>query len=164
MILVALGANLPSQAGSPAMTLASALGAMAAHRIRVRNVSHYYETPAWPDPADPPFVNAVARIDTPLGPAALLEALHAIEAEFGRQRSVVNAPRTLDLDLIDYDGRVEAGPPVLPHPRMAERAFVLVPLRDVAPDWRHPQNRKSLADLIEAIPAGERDAVRRIVS
>jgi len=162
MILVALGANLPSPTGSPATTLACALGSMAAHGIRVRKVSAYYSTPAWPDPAAPPFVNAVARIDTPLGPAALLAALHAIEAKFGRERSAANAPRTLDLDLIDYDGRIEAGPPVLPHPRLPERAFVLVPLKDVAPDWRHTQSGKSVGDLLEAIPATDRDAVRCI--
>lgn len=162
MILIALGANLPSKAGLPPITLASALGSMSAHRIRVRNVSQFYSTPAWPDPSAPEFVNAVARIDTPLGPSALLEALHVIESDYGRTRSEPNAPRTLDLDLLDYDGRVEVGPPVLPHPRIASRAFVLVPLKDVAPDWRHPQSKASLAAMLEAIPAAERDAVRRL--
>lgn len=136
---------------------------MSDHRIRVRNVSQYYTTPAWPDPSAPEYVNAVARIETPLGPAGLLEALHMIEADFGRERSVANAPRTLDLDILDYDGRVEEGPPVLPHPRMATRAFVLIPLKDVVPDWRHPKTNATLAAMLEAIPAEDRAKVIRLV-
>jgi len=87
-----------------------------------------------------------------LSPAALLNALHAVETEFGRNRGAPNAPRTLDLDLLDYDERVEEGPPQLPHPRMETRAFVLIPLRDVAPDWRHPVSGRPLSELIAALP------------
>jgi 2-amino-4-hydroxy-6-hydroxymethyldihydropteridine diphosphokinase len=87
-----------------------------------------------------------------LSPAALLTLLHEVEASFGRKRAEPNAPRTLDLDILDYEGRVEQGPPVLPHPRMAGRAFVLLPLRDVAPDWRHPVSGQSISDLISALP------------
>jgi len=162
MILIGLGANLDSAAGSPQMTIAAALGAMAARRIRVQKLSRFYRTPAWPNPADPPFTNAVVRVQTPLGPAALLDALHGIEDEFGRIREVRNAPRTLDLDLLDYDGRVEAGPPELPHPRIAERAFVLVPLAEVSPDWRHPVSRRTVRELLAAIPEAERCAVRAV--
>jgi len=78
------------------------------------------------------------RVATAHSPAELMEILHKIESAYGRTRSAKNAPRTLDLDLIDYHGRVEEGPPVLPHPRMAERGFVLIPLADIAPEWRHP--------------------------
>ncbi len=84
-----------------------------------------------------------------------MDVLHDVETSFGRERTAKNAPRTLDLDLIDYQGRVEDGPPVLPHPRMAERAFVLIPMADVAPEWRHPQSGASLADLMAAL--GDRD-------
>jgi 2-amino-4-hydroxy-6-hydroxymethyldihydropteridine diphosphokinase len=160
MILIGLGANLDFMAGSPRVTLASALAAMAARRIRVLKVSRFYETPAWPNPADPAFTNAVARVQSPLGPASMLAALHQIESEFGRVRENRNAPRTLDLDLLDYEGRIDAGVPELPHPRLAERAFVLVPLADVAPDWRHPVTGQGIAELIAAIPAADRAAVR----
>lgn len=162
MILIALGANLDSEAGPPRVTLAAALGAMAAKRIRVLKVSHFYETPAWPNPADPPFTNAVALVQTPLGPAALLTALHEIEEAFGRVRGEPNAPRTLDLDLLEYDGRTENGPPVLPHPRIGERAFVLVPLADVAPDWHHPSTKKSVRQLLDMIPSEERAKIHRL--
>ncbi len=78
--------------------------------------------------------------------------LHEVEREFGRVRDVRNAPRTLDLDLLDYDGRVEGGPPVLPHPRIEQRAFVLVPLADVAPLWKHPVSGRNVRALIDALP------------
>jgi len=91
-------------------------------------------------------------VRTELSPAALMATLHDIEKSFGRKRSAPNAPRSLDLDLIDYDGRVEVGPPVLPHPRMATRAFVLVPLANVAPGWRHPVSSKTVEELIAALP------------
>ncbi len=164
MILIALGANLESPAGPPRVTLAGARGSRAAKRIRVLKVSPFYETPAWPDPSDPPFVNAVALVQTPLGPASLMEALHRIEAEFGRIRDTRNAPRTLDLDLLDYDGHVEDGPPLLPHPRIAERAFVLVPLADIAPSWRHPKSGLGITQILESIPAFERQAIHRLES
>lgn len=156
MILIALGSNLPSRAGSPAETLHAALAELARADVRVVAVSSFYETPAWPDPADPAFVNAVARVETSLSPAALIARLHAVEQAFGRARGEKNAPRTLDLDLLDYDGRVDAGPPVLPHPRIASRGFVLVPLRDVAPRWRHPASGQSVDALIAALPMPER--------
>ncbi|GAA0557993.1 2-amino-4-hydroxy-6-hydroxymethyldihydropteridine diphosphokinase [Rhizomicrobium electricum] len=159
MILIALGANLSSAAGPPAITIASSLGAMAAQRIRVLKVSPFYSSPAWPDPSEPPYVNGIALVQTPLGPSGLLAALHAIEAEFGRERTHPNAPRTLDLDLIDYDGRVEEGPPVLPHPRAATRAFVLKPLADVAPGWVHPVSGKTVAALLTALPEADVAAV-----
>jgi len=162
VILLGLGANLDSPAGPPATTIVSSLGAMIAQRIRVLKVSPFYRTPAWPDPSDPPYVNAVALVQTPLGPAGLLAALNAIEAEFGRERIRLNAPRTLDLDLIDYDGRVEAGPPVLPHPRAESRVFVLKPLADVAPRWVHPVSHKSVAALLAGFAEADLAAAVRL--
>jgi len=159
VILIALGANLPSPVGTPAETLKQALLLLAQRAITIEKQSGFYRTPAWPDPEDPPFINTVARIDTRLDPAQLLAVLHETEAMFGRARSVPNAPRTLDLDIIDYDGRVEKGPPELPHPRMQSRLFVLCPLKDVAPDWRHPVSGLTVAELIARLPP---DAIQRV--
>jgi len=152
MILIALGANLPSFAGPPAQTLAAALASLQNRNVKIRAVSSFYETPAWPDPSDPPFVNAVADVDTGLQPLALMGVLHEVETEFGRKRSTPNAPRSLDIDLIDYQGRMEPGPPQLPHPRAVRRAFVLVPLRDLAPLWRDPASGQSVEELLAALP------------
>src|ERR1700684_294918 len=97
MILIALGSNLESHAGFPAQTLDAALSELARNGIGIARVSSYYVTPAWPDPSDPPFVNAVARVETHLAPHALMAVLHNTETAFGRIRSAKNAPRTLDL-------------------------------------------------------------------
>ena len=106
VILIALGGNLVSPAGPPADTLKCALARLEALGVKILSVSSFYGTPAWPDPSDPPFVNAVAAVKTVLQPVELLDLLHGVETEFGRMRSVPNAPRTLDIDLVDYDGLV----------------------------------------------------------
>ena len=162
MIVIALGANLVSPAGPPAATIAAALGALAQRGVKIAAVSALYATPAWPDPSDPPYVNTVIRVATAHAPTGLMAILHKIESVYGRTRSAKNAPRTLDLDLIDYHGRVEEGPPTLPHPRLAERAFVLIPLLDVAPEWRHPVSGLSVAELVAALPEESRAAVVRL--
>lgn len=154
MILIALGSNLSSPAGPPAETVAAALAVLKANGITPVKVSRLYKTKAWPDVTDPPFINAVAHVTTELSPAALLDRLHAMERSFGRVRGALNAPRTLDLDIVDYDGRIEGGPPVLPHPRMDRRAFVLVPLAEIAPDWRHPISRRTAQELLTVLPEG----------
>ena len=159
MILIALGANLPTHAGAPAFTLRAALASLAKNGVIVRAVSTFYRTPAWPDPRDPAFVNAVARIETELSPVKLMELLQSTETAFGRARGARNAPRTLDLDVLDYNSRVEEGPPILPHPRIAGRAFVLIPLRDVAPEWCDPVSGKSIVQLMDELAADARAAV-----
>ena len=158
-IFIGLGANVPSPAGSPAETIRAALRELDAEEVRLEAVSRLYRNPAWPNPHDPPFVNAVARIQTTRSPVALMQLLHALETRFARTRSDRNGPRSLDLDLLDYGGRVEEGPPHLPHPRMSGRAFVLVPLVEIEPDWTHPDSGRPIAELLATLPQSDRDSV-----
>lgn len=161
-IYIALGANQAYRGSPPLENINSALQALNAGGVQVIACSRPWATPAWPDPADPPFVNGAAELRTDLAPAALMALLHETESRFGRVRDQRNAPRTLDLDLIDYRGRVEAGEggPVLPHPRSTGRAFVLLPLKDVAPNWRDPVGGASVDSLIAALPQADRSACR----
>ena len=150
-ILIGLGANLPSpRHGAPVATLEAAVVALAARGLAIRARSRWWESAPVPVSDQPWYVNGVVEVETVLAPEALLALLHEIEAAFGRHRSVPNAPRVLDLDLLAYGGLVRTGPlpPLLPHPRMADRAFVLYPLRDIRPDWRHPASGLGLAALI----------------
>jgi len=161
VILIALGANLPSTAGAPAVTLHAALRTLAQRNVAVEAVSPFYKSAAWPDPRDPEFVNAVASVKTELPPCDLLAVLKETERAFGRRSTRPNAPRPLDLDILDYNRRVETGSPNLPHPRVHERGFVLIPLRDVAPDWTHPVTGLGVDALIESLP-GDARALRKL--
>jgi 2-amino-4-hydroxy-6-hydroxymethyldihydropteridine diphosphokinase len=138
-IIVALGSNLSGDYGTTQALLEAALAAFGPAGMPVRARSSWWRSAAWPDPADPPYLNGVALVETRLGLPQVLAAVHDIEARFGRLRHIPNAPRTLDLDLVAY-GRavVEEDGVVVPHPRAAERLFVMGPLAEIAPDWLHP--------------------------
>lgn len=153
--LIAIGANLPSRAGSARATCEAAVDALAQAGLRIVARSRWFESPPDPPSDQPWYVNGVVAVETALSPPALLARMNAIEARFGRERTVRNAARTLDLDLIDYGGEVRPGPepPLVPHPRLEGRAFVLRPLADVAPGWRHPVSGASLAELLARLPA-----------
>jgi 2-amino-4-hydroxy-6-hydroxymethyldihydropteridine diphosphokinase len=155
MILIGLGANLPHPTtGGPAATLAAALGMLEEAGVAVTRRSRWYSSPAWPPSDQPRYVNGVAVVDTTLGAATLLAALQSVESRLGRVRSVPNAARTIDLDLLAYHEQITCEPDlVLPHPRLHERAFVLLPMADVAPDWRHPVTGMPLERLIALLPA-----------
>lgn len=161
MILIGLGGNLASAVGPPATTIDAALAQFQLYGIVVVARSHFYESEPVPRSDQPWFVNAVARVETALMPDDLLARLHAIEHSFGRVRRERNEARTLDLDLLDYDGLIHNDSTLtLPHPRLHERAFVLKPLLELAPDWRHPASDMAAADLLAALPESVRAVVR----
>ncbi|MBP0483689.1 2-amino-4-hydroxy-6-hydroxymethyldihydropteridine diphosphokinase [Sagittula sp. M10.9X] len=173
--LIALGSNLGSDAGGPEQTIAAALRAMPSRGIVLRRVSRFFATPCFPAGTGPDYVNACAAVRCTSGKETVnfLHKLHEIEADFGRARAQRWGSRTLDLDLLAAGDEVlpdrktwdrwHALPAedqkretpdrlILPHPRLHERAFVLVPLNDVASHWMHPALRQTVAELAAALP------------
>jgi 2-amino-4-hydroxy-6-hydroxymethyldihydropteridine diphosphokinase len=181
--LIALGANLPSDLGPPAVTLRAALDALGDAGAQVHAVSRFYHTPCFPAGAGPDYVNAAARIGFAGDARGLLDLLHAVEAEFGRARVTRWGQRVLDLDLIasgqtilpdeatlrawidlPLKEQTQSAPEtlLLPHPRVQDRAFVLVPLMDIAPDWRHPLLGLTVAQMCAALPEEDCATVRAL--
>ena len=138
-VIVALGSNDKGVWTSCREALEAALARFRSEGIDIVARSSWWSSQAWPDPTDPPFLNGVVLVRTEHDPHGLMAALGRIEDAFGRQRSVRNAPRALDLDLISY-GRLtgDLDGLILPHPRAAERLFVMGPLAEIAPEWMHP--------------------------
>ncbi|MCA0918844.1 2-amino-4-hydroxy-6-hydroxymethyldihydropteridine diphosphokinase [Pseudooceanicola nanhaiensis] len=178
--LVAFGGNLHSHVGKPLETLHAAVAALAENGANIRKISRFYRTPCFPAGAGPDYVNGALEAESSLEPGAFLALLNQIESRFGRERASRWAGRTLDLDVIAHGQTVlpDAGTQgwwrrlpmedqqrlapdrlILPHPRLQDRAFVLVPLMDVAPHWRHPLLGGSIAEMCADLPDEDRRSV-----
>ncbi len=160
MILIGLGANVPGPWGTPQQTVEQALKKLNETPCCVLKASSLIKTPPFGKVDQPDFINAVASISTQLPPKELMQHLHDIELQADRRRSVRWGPRTLDLDLLDYDGMVLEGkgktqghckPLVLPHPGIPERLFVLEPIAEVSPEWKHPVLNETAQILISRL-------------
>ena len=154
--VVALGCSLPGSYPSREALLESAIDALTSEGLEVAGRSAWWTSAAWPDPTAPAYLNGVVLVETRASAEETLAALHRIETRFGRVRAEPNAPRTLDLDLIAHGRTVLEGTVVVPHPRADERLFVMGPLAEIAPAWRHPvSGRTALSLAAEARVGGD---------
>jgi len=154
-VILAFGGNLAGDYRNPEALLDSAVQAAPAVGLRIVGRSRPWRSSAWPDPGDPEYINFVTLVEPSLDPRRTLDAALALEQRFGRVRSLANAPRTLDVDLIAYGRQVIDAPGlILPHPRAHERLFVMGPLAQVAPDWRHPTLGLTATELAAAATVG----------
>ena len=153
-VFIGLGANLtPAGYRNPREGCEAALVALQEEGVFLERISNWYETAPVPISDQPWYLNAVALATTSGDAAMTLAALHRIELGFGRVRGIRNEARVLDLDLLDFDGQRNQSPSLmLPHPRMHQRAFVLLPLRELSPKWRHPVSGILIDDLISQLP------------
>lgn len=178
--VIALGANLSLRGNGPKVTLEQSITALGKAGLVIRSQSRFFATPCFPAGAGPDYVNAAVLVETDLTPEAVLALLHEIEHEFGRERIQRWGMRTLDLDLVSWDDLVlpdraefdrwrtlpahaqtQKAPDrlILPHPRLQDRAFVLVPMADVAPGWCHPVLGTTVAEMVAALPVEDVTAV-----
>ena len=162
-LFVGLGANLtPPGYNNPRDGCEAALVALQEEGVFLEQVSNWYETAPVPISDQPWYLNAVVLATTSGDAAMTLAALHRIESKFGRVRGIRNGARVLDMDLLDFDGQRNQSPSLmLPHPRMHQRAFVLLPLRELCPKWYHPVTGISIDDLIAELPSCQKIRLAR---
>ena len=177
---IALGGNESGPLGSPSDAQDKAVEMLGANGVRIVARSRFYQTPAFPAGSGPDYVNSAASFQTELTPDALIAAIHRVEADLGRVRQGRWGSRSIDIDLLSADAhvrpsaevwrhwhdlpldrqRVEAPDDlILPHPRLHERAFVLVPLAEIAPTWRHPVLGLAVSEMLAALPDHEKAAI-----
>ena len=150
VVVVALGSNLAGEFASCELLLEAALARFPEAGLPIVARSSWWRSAAWPDPTVPEYRNGIVLVEPRAPPAAVLETLFALESAFGRTRSAQNAPRTLDLDLIAHGRHVRRTPRlILPHPRAHMRRFVMGPVAEIAPGWRHPLNGRTAEDLLQ---------------
>ena len=158
---LAIGSNLGNKIGNIEMTKFE----LEKYKIKILKSSSGYLSDSWPDPTMPNYINIIIKIKTSLAPLELLKICKLIELKLGRVRSVKNAPRTCDIDIIDYDKiilNIKNSKLILPHPRMNERNFVLLPLFEIDKSWKHPKSKINIVNLINSLPVKDLRSIKQI--
>ena len=135
------------------------------YKLKILKSSSYYISESWPDSSKPKYVNIIIKIKTSLEPLELLKICNLIELKLGRVRAQKNAPRTCDIDIIDYDKKVlnkKNSKLILPHPEMSKRNFVLLPLFEVDKSWKHPKSKINIVNLLNSLPVRDLRSIKQI--
>ena len=158
MILLSLGSNLPSKYGDSKNTILKCYEFFNNNDIKILKKSSFYETFAIPNKSDPKFVNSVISVETRFSPEELIKYILKVEEKFDRKREQINAPRTCDIDILDFNGQIinifnKNISLEIPHPRLEQRSFVLYPIREIDKNWKSPLSGKKIDQLIENLDA-----------
>ena len=167
MILLGLGSNLPSNFGDRFQNIDLAVSAIEGYGIKIIKKSSYYESLSYPNKSNPKFINILIEIETHLPPEDLVAVLIFIEESLERKRNKKNDPRTCDIDLIDYNGQIidfkyKDLDFTVPHTKLIYRNFILYPLQEILPDWKHPKTKELISVLIEKLPNEEKNSILKI--
>ncbi len=161
-VFLAIGSNLGNKKKNIDLTKLK----LESKHINILKCSGYYETPSWPNPKNPKFINIVILIKTYLSPYDLLKLCQKVEFQMGRKRLVKNEPRICDIDIIDYDKKIikinDKIKLKIPHPEMHRRNFVLLPLFEISKSWIHPQSNKSIGKLLNKLSIGQLSSIKQI--
>jgi len=158
---LAIGSNLGNKISNIEITKFE----LEKYKIKILKSSSNYLSESWPDASMPNYVNIVVKIETSLKPLELLKTCNLIELKLGRVRLKKNAPRTCDIDIIDYDKKIlkeKKNKLTLPHPRINERNFVLLPLYEVDKSWKHPKSQINIVNLINSLPVKDLRSIKQI--
>ncbi len=158
MVYIGVGSNL----GNRIRNIEKAKYLLGIYKINILKSSGYYETLSWPDPTKPKFINIVIQSNTKYSPKKLIDIFKIIENKLGRKKDLRNSPRTCDIDIIAYRNRIISNKISIPHKRMNKRNFVLVPLFEIAPDWRHPKTNKSIKKLIFSLSIKDITSIKHL--
>ena len=158
MVFIGIGSNL----GNRIRNIEKSKYFLTVYGIDIVSSSSYYETLSWPDPTKPKFINIVIQSNTKFSPKKLLRIFKIIENKLGRIKSLRNSPRTCDIDLISYKDKIISKNISIPHKRMIKRNFVLFPLFEVAPYWKHPKSKKSIKKLIFSLPIKDITSIKQM--
>jgi len=167
MIILSLGSNLSSKFGNRKDNLKLAISLLESGGIIIVKKSSVYETPSYPDKTKPKFLNILISVETDFLPEELMRVLLHVEKKLERKRKVKNEPRTCDIDIIDYHGQLinikkEKFHLIIPHKNLSSRIFVLIPLQEILPNWKHPKTKEMVTTLIQKLPNEERKSILKI--
>ena len=167
MIFLGLGSNLPSKYGDRFANINLAISSLESYGIKVIKRSSFYKSPSYPDKENPEFINVVILVETYLPPVDLMSVLTFIEEKLERKRIKKNDPRTCDIDIIDYNSQIlnlkyNNLDFTVPHKELASRNFVLFPLSEISPMWKHPKTKKTINNLIQKLDEEEKNSILKI--
>ena len=167
MIFLGLGSNLPSKYGDRFTNINLAISSLEGYGIKVIKKSSFYETPSYPNKENPKFINIVILVETVLPPIDLMSVLIFIEERLERKRDKKNDPRTCDIDIIDYNSQIlnlkfNNLELTLPHKELTKRNFILFPLQEISPKWKHPKTKEIVNDLLQKLSEDDKNTILKI--